>query len=606
MGATARLLAAIGLNNEQFKNGMASTRSMTGGLQKDFSALKTAIADAFTIGAIVGFINKLKDYAVAAQDAAEATGSGTAAVQALNAAAIDNASSAEKMKAGLEKIRAAQIDALGGNETMRAAFDKLGISMEQIEGVGADRVFELIGTAINGAENQATALAAAGDILGNKLITNLTPALKAVGAEGLDPLTQRMRESGKVMDASMIAKIDLLSDKWENAKTQIMVSVTNIVQWIERLGYALTFALATKSIDNFGIAWDEMAAEQAEANARAVESAKAANAAIVQSERVKVETVSDETQKLEAEKKRAAEAAAKDEIEATRKSAADQQKLYDDMIKARDAYYKVASDYAWDALTPEERLNQLYELRNGLLEAIYMQVANSNEQSAEYYLLQTKLLEVQGEIEKASRESGKTQRDEADRTKNFTSDQVTVLSGLQTLLKDMTDDELAKFISKIQELHKAVGNLDFSGLLGLQALQGFSIPNESVQNAEQFGKALSVMAGAMGDLKLPDLAPLEVLKGFSIPNESVMNARQFGNAIAEMVKALNNTPLDLAPLEKVSDLFTALKGGEIAITIIPPTQDKLMLGIDESFKSNLSSLATSAATIATFKGTIYG
>jgi hypothetical protein len=196
-------------------------------------------------------------------------------------------------------------------------------------------------------------------------------------------------------------------------------------------------------------------------------------------------------------------------------------------------------------------------------------------------------------------------KENADKAKTFTGDQVTALSGLQTLMANMTDNELADFIKKIGDLHNAVGGLDFSGLLGLQALQGFAIPNESVQNAEQFGKALAAMAAAMKGLTLPDLAALAVLKDFKIPNESVLNARQFGRAIAEMIKALNQTPLDLAPLQKVVDLFDALKGGEIAITIVPPTRDQLTLSVDEGFSESLSSLADSAKTIAGLKGIIY-
>lgn len=609
MGATARLLAAIGLNTDQFKAGIASTRTSTSGLHGDFSALKGVIAGAFSIGAIVSFIGKLRSYADAVKDAADQTGATSESIQALTAAGIDNAASQEKMKAGLLKLRASQMDALDGNVKMRDSFQRLGISMDQIEQVGADRVFELIGQSINGAENQASALAAAGDILGTKLISSLTPALKAVGAEGLDPMIERMKESGKVMDEAMVAKIKAFSDKWENLKNQILVGATEIVQWIERLGYALTYALATKSISNFGIAWDEMAAEQAEANARAVESSKAANSAIVQAEEEKVEAVSDEAKKLEAEKKRAADVAAKAEIEAARKAADEQKKYLDELAKAQGEYYKAFIDSQWDAMSSEEQLQALQEKRLGLLSAIRtMEMDLSAEQlkgSVEYYKLKTEEWRVTGDIEKRTRDLGQARKDENANALKFNKDEITALGDLKDMLKGMTDAELDKFLKIVQKIHGAIGNLDFSGLMGLAALQGFKIPNESVQNAEQFGKALNVMAGAMGNLKLPDLAPLEVLKGFKIPNESVMNARQFGNSIAELVKALNNTPLDLAPLQKLADLFAGLKGGTIQLEIAAPTRDQLTLVVDEGFKSDLSSLASSAKTIAGLKGIIY-
>lgn len=610
MSATARLLAAIGLNNEQFKNGIASTRSQTGGLHKDFSALKSAIAEAFTIGAIVSFIGRLKAYADAAKDAADQTGATAESIQALTAAGIDNAASQEKLKAGLLKIRAAQVDSISGNESMRASFERLGIKMEDIEGVGADRVFELIGKSINSAENQATALAAASDILGTKLISSLTPALKAVGSEGLDPLIERMKKSGKVMDEAIIAKIKTLSDKWENAKNQILISITNIVQWLERLSYALTFALATKSISNFGEAWDEMAAEQEAANQRAVESAKNANAAIIKAEEEKVEAVSEEAKKLEAEKNRAAKESGAAEIEAARKSKEAQDKYLDDLAKAQGTYYKAFSDAKWDAMSAEEQLQALEQERLGILAGIRtMEAELSTDQlktSVLYYQLKTKEWTLTGDIEQRTRDLGKARKDENTNALKFSKDEITALGDLRNMLKDMSDAELDKFLKIVQKIHGAIGKLDFSGLMGLMALQGFKIPNESIDNADQFGRALNAMAGAMGNLKLPDLAPLEVLKGFKIPNESVMNARQFGNAIAEMVKALNKTPLDLAPLQEVADLFTALKSGTIQLQIAAPSRAQLTLSVDESFQSDLSSLAASAKTIATFKGTIYG
>jgi len=609
MSSIAKLIAGIGLNTDEFSRGIANVKGQTASTESSFSSLKSAIAGAFSVGAVVSFTRSIGEYAARVKEASDATGASTTAIQTLNAVAADNSSGAEKMAAGLDKIRVAQIDALDGGEKMAAAFERLGISMADIEGVGADRVFELIGKSIVNSENQTQALAAASDILGNKLFNNLLPSLKAVGIEGLDALNAKMTESGRIMDADMIAKIDLLGDKWDAFKTRVLVFAADLANYLERLGAGIGSALSLDPLDNFSRGWNEMSLLQQEASRKAVEAAKAGNAEIVSSEKNKVADVhrlaveqSVTIEQIQAEARaRNAEEEAKDAERRER----EMQASMDRMRTARDKYYKAASDAIWDALSPEEKLNQLYELRNGLLESIYMQVANGNEQTEEYYLLELKLLEVSGEIERATRKTGKTQRDESERAKNFTNDQVNALSGLQTLLKNMTDKELADFIEKIKLLHKEVGALDFSGLIGLQAINGLSIPNESVQNAEQFGKALLAMATAMAGLKLPDLAGLEVLKGFKIPNESVLNARQFGRAIAEMVDALNNEPLDLQPIQKVADLFNALKGGTIQIQIAPPTRDQLTLTVDEGFKSDMSSLAQSAATIAKLQGVIF-
>lgn len=609
MSAIAKLIAGIGLNTSEFKKGIGEVQGQTGLAAEGFSKLKSAIAGAFTVGAITAFVGKMKAYADATKDLADQTGATSEAVQALTVAGIDNAASQQKLTAGLQKIRAAQVDALDGNVQMRVAFERLGISMEQIERVGADRVFELIGQSINGAENQTTALAAAGDILGTKLISSLTPALKAVGAEGLDPLIARMKSAGNIMDESMIVRIKRASDSWERFKNQILVYASYIYSAIEALGGAFGSALSTDPNDTFIRGWREMRLLQAEADRKALEAARGTNAGIVQSEEEKVEAVSEEAQKLEAEKIRAAKDAAAAEIAAAKKSAQEQAKYAQDLGKAKSDYFKAVADARWQALSAEEQLHELEKEREGILAGIRTAEAEMTSEQLQnsqyYYLLKTKEWALTGDIEQRTRALSDARKDDNADAKKFTTEQVTALGSLRDMLKGMTDVELDKFIAAIAKLHKGIGALDFKGLMGLAALQGFKIPNESVQNAEQFGKALNIMAGAMGNLTLPDLEPLNVLKGFSIPNESVMNARQFGSAIAEMVKALNNTPLDLAPLEKLADLFAGLKGGTIQLEIAAPSRDAMTLTIPNGFDTRLASIDGHLATLASLKGVIY-
>lgn len=611
MGVTARLLAAIGLNNEQFKAGMASTRGQTSGLKTEFSALKSAIAGAFTVGALVSFIGKLKDYAGDVMDFADQTGASTAAVQALTAAGIDNGASQDKLRVGLQKLRAAQVDALEGNQTLRAAFERLGIKMEQIEEVGADRVFELIGTAIYTAENQTTALAAAGDILGTKLATSLIPILKAVGEEGLNPLIDRQREAGNLMEETMIVKIDKLGDRWENAKNKIAIAVANSITWMERLGYATNFAVSTGSLENWGKAWKAMKEIEAEANAKAVDSLRAANAGIIQSEQEKVETVTDGAKELEAEKIRAAKDAAKAEIEAARKAAAEQKALYAQLVKARDSYYRAAANAAFDALSPEQQLQSLMEKRLGLLSAIQTMISDNGAEGvksiAEYYVLQTEVLEVERDIANRQKTDIPQVTDLKSEDIRITEDQVVALKAMQKLLAGMSEREIKDFRVNLKKLHDAVGGLDFSNLNGLGVLNGFKIPNTSITQAERFGTAIAAMFTAIAQVKqIPDLSQLENLRGFDVATGADIRLGQLGSALIDFIDKYNQKKLNLAPFDSLVKLVDAIGSGKsIKIAIQAPSKDQLTLQLPSGLETTLTSINGHLSTLAGLRGVLY-
>lgn len=608
MSAIAKLIAGIGLNTDEFKRGIGEVKGQTSAVGEGFNKLKDIIAGAFSVGAVLKFVNSLKEYANTVKDAADSTGSTSEAIQALNAAAIEGAASAEKMKAGLEKIRTAQIDALDGNIQLREAFGRLGISMEQLEGVGADRVFELIGTAIVNADNETQALAAANDILGQRYVNQLLPTLKQVGNDGLDPLIAKYKDLGMVMDETMIAKIDLMGDKFEAFKTKILVGATAIAEFFERLGAGIGEWLSSAS-GTFASGWNQMALIQEENARKAVEAAKKANDGIRQAEEEKIEWVSDGIDYLA--KIRAAEAkkAADIEIAEARRSAEEQKRLLNSLQSARDKYFRAFHDAQWHAMDDEQRRQALEQKRLGLISAIQTLEAENNslsiEQQSELFILKTSLIQTEGELALAIKSTGKEYKGANVAGTGFTSDQVEGIKGLRTMLSDMTDKEITDLIEKIKLLHKEIGNLDFSGLQGLGVLRGFKIPNESVMNAGQFGDALSAMAKAMKGLTLPDLAPLEVLKGFSIPNESVLNARQFGKAIAELIKAISTTSLDLEPLQTLADLFQALDVGAVEINIKPPTKEELTLQMPSEMESTLSSINGHLGTLAGLKGVIF-
>lgn len=644
MGATARLLAAIGLNNEQFKAGMASTRSQTAGLHLDFSALKGAIAGAFSSTAVIAFANSVKRYAEEQADASAATGASTTSIQALNAVAKDNAADSEKMRAGLEKVRTAQLSALESSGSARTSFEKLGISMADIEGVGADRVFELIGIKIVNADNKTQAFAAAGDILGAKLINKLLPALQAVGTEGLDALNKRMGDSGRIMDTKIIAKIDVLSDKIEANKTKLIVWSSELLDFFDRVGSAIGNVLGSPVPENSIWPWFDMLAQgwndaaymQEQAEKRAIKAANEANASILQNEdetaakRIElaklVAAAKEEAalaeiaagQELRARMdKWSADARARDEAD-TAKHVAERQKQLSADIAAFDAIGFALNDLSatqdriyFDSLSAEQQLAFLIEKRARLEKERADLFAGGYEKTTAGQLRQIELekeLALLGEdITNRTAEGAKITSEFKIEDVKLTEDQVKALDKLRLLLKKMSDAELADFIADVKALHAGIGNLDFSGLNGLAALKGFKIPKTSIDDATDFGAAIAAMFNAIAAVpKIPDLTPLDHLKDLKFSADDSKNLGKMGNAILRFLDDLNNTKLDLGEIQTISDLFAAIKSGEVKISLTAPSKDQLTLAIDENFKSDLSSLAASAKIIATFKGTIYG
>ena len=614
MGATARLMAAIGLNNEQFKTGIASTRSQTAGLHKDFSALKTVISDAFSVYAISSFMRGLASTAKEINAAALESGSTTTGFQALREAMDDAGLSGDKAGAALGKVNTAMIEALGGGTKAIAAFNQLGISMGDIAGKSTDEVFGMIAEAVYGAQDKTAAYGAVVDILGTKLGTVLLPTLRLVGQEGFGELTKRMLEARQIMDEVMIARIINAEDVLGDATNRIKIWGLSLIDLIGT-GWA-GFAggiLSLLSGDGFlvGFARTAAAYEQNynDAISNILEKQKDANSQMLASNGAVAEESAAIARQQADIAASAAEAAAARAIEA---AAAVTGAQWAALETAEDKYNKAVENARLSGMTVEEELAEAMARRAALIVALNKLENDRNKFTLEWYNTATEILTLTGEIEKTERELGKTTAGTLDSAKKarmkdvaLTKEQVAAIGDLKDLLKGMTDKELAEFIGKIALLHNGLNGLDFSGLAGLSAISNLKIPNESKQNAQQFGEALKLMANAMAGLTLPDLAPLEVLKGLKIPNESVLNARQFARSIVEMIDGLNNAKIDLEPIQKVSDLFAALKGGVIQIQIAAPTRADLMLTMPDGMETRLASIDGHLAKLSGMKGIIY-
>lgn len=614
MSAIAKLIAGIGLNTDEFKKGIGEVKGETSGLQKNFGDLKRIIADAFSVYAIANFLRGLASAAKEINAAAMESGSTTTGFQALREAMDDAGLSGDKAGAALGKVNAAIIEALGGSTKAMGAFNQLGISMDDIAGKSTDEVFGMIAAAVYGAQDTTAAYGAIVDILGTKLGTVLLPTLRMVGQEGFGELTNRMREAGQIMDEVMIARIlnadDVIGDSTNRIKMWGLSFIDLVgVGWSGFIGGMLSLLSGAGFLEGFARTAAAYEQNYTDAINNILEKQKEANAQMLASNKAVAEESAAIAKQQADVAATAAEDAAARAIEAAVSVTGAQ---WAALESAEEKYAKAVENARLSGMTAEEKLAEAIARRAALIVALQKLEDERKKFTQEWYNTATEILKLTGEIEKTERELGKTTSETLDKAKNdrikdilLTKEQVGAVGDLRDLLKGMTDKELSEFIGKIALLHKGLQGLDFSGLAGLAAISNLKIPNESKQNAQQFGEALKLMADAMAGLKLPDLAPLAVLKDFKIPNESVMNARQFARAIVEMIEGLNNAKIDLGPIQKVSDLFAALKVGTIQLQIAAPSRADLMLTMPPGMETRLSSIDGHLATLAGLKGIIY-
>lgn len=613
MSTVARLIAGIGLNTDDFKKGIGEVSAHTKGIAKEFKALKYAISGAFSIAGVVGYINKLKQVAITTTAAAREAGATTTGYQALSNVMLESALSSEKLSSVMSKLQSAMIQAFGGNIKLIGAFDALGITLADLAGKSTDRVFGIIADAVANTEDQTTAYNAVIDLLGAKLGTSLLPTLKKVGSEGFDNLTDRMRQSGRVMDEIMIARLVEFDTRIKSAGQTVMYYSGLFWDYAAAAvaGYANALTTADKSVgfwENWwrgALAYAENYSEQLN---EIVENQEAANAQIGSDIQETLDNATDAVSDA-ADDIIGSVALTEREIE----SALDRtNRQWEAVEKARNKYEEVKEQQRVAELSAEQLLQEALARREILLARSLQMEKERNVNSTEWFNLQTDILLVgadikrlSGEIQQAETDLGATRKKEGAATTRITNEQVEALKNMQNFLRTMTDNELDDFLNILRKLHAGIQGIDFSNLQGLEVLRGFKIPNESVMNANQFGRALAAMAEEIKGLQLPDLQGLEVLKGFKIPNESVLNANQFGRAIKTLVDSIKNQDLNLAPIEKLADLFNAISVGRMELVITPPPRDLLTLTVDAGFQNDIAKLATAASTIASMKGVIY-
>jgi len=153
---------------------------------------------------------------------AKRTGWATTSLSELRHVANLSDLSLDGLETGLKRMSSTILDAEDGLSTAVRAFDRLGVSVDDLKGMGPEEQFWTIANAIAGIEDPTLKAALAVDIFGRSG-TDMLPML-AEGSEGIDAMRQEAHDLNLVFDEES-AKA---AEAFEDNKTRLVGALTGL------------------------------------------------------------------------------------------------------------------------------------------------------------------------------------------------------------------------------------------------------------------------------------------------------------------------------------------------------------------------------------------
>ncbi len=204
------------------KTGNRATKSVGGGLSRLGSIAGPAIAALGVTVLATRLISAAKNvtaFTDAIGKQADAVGTSTAFLQEFRVAVTLTGGSVGGADKALTKLNRNIAEAAEGTGPAADAFQQLGIPLEEIEGLALPDVVGRIAQGISQLESPAEKTAVAIDLFGrsgDKLVNTF-----AQGSEGLDAFRQRARDTGQVIEESLIRRAELLNDRFQLANDRL-------------------------------------------------------------------------------------------------------------------------------------------------------------------------------------------------------------------------------------------------------------------------------------------------------------------------------------------------------------------------------------------------
>jgi hypothetical protein len=239
--ATAEIKSKASLDATQFNRGINGMKqSVSGFASGSMKQLGGMIAGAFAVGSVVNFAKNTLEAAQSLTEFSNNTNVNVERLQALRLVAERSGSSMEHMDTSLSRIYKAQAEAAGGNKNIIESFKRLGLSVDQVQSMQPDQMFEAISKATLNVGAASEETAAAGTILGKGYVA-LNNTMNEVATGGLQNITDKLKENNEIMSNEAVNSAAIMQESYERLANSMKVTFGNVV--IDFLGGLKVMAL---------------------------------------------------------------------------------------------------------------------------------------------------------------------------------------------------------------------------------------------------------------------------------------------------------------------------------------------------------------------------
>lgn len=211
------IIAYLGLDVSGMLDGSRKARGVLGGLES--SMTKAAGVAGTLTGVITGlgstmvavFVKKGMESIDANTKLAQSIGATTASVQTLNAFMEDNGVAQGQWTAAAKKLNITLGEAANGNEKAAQSFSQLGLDVNKLINMDADARFAEIADAVTKLGSDQEIAAAASDLFGKRIGTDMVVALKA-GGDALREQRSELESYGALVSDIDAASVERAGD----------------------------------------------------------------------------------------------------------------------------------------------------------------------------------------------------------------------------------------------------------------------------------------------------------------------------------------------------------------------------------------------------------
>jgi hypothetical protein len=227
----AEVRATTKLDSRGFEVGTKKMKKSLSGLSSKPGDIKSAIAGAFAVRALVGLGKEAIQFGSTISDLADQAGLTTDQFQALEVAALNAGVKQEKIRTVMSKLNVVMGQAKSGMKTYVDLFKKVGISQQELVASSPVQMLERLAKVMSESERGSVEFGAALEILGTRSGAQLVEVFRKINDEGLDVMIERGKKAGQIMGEDLVNNLDSAADaleRFDRAKKTAMGNLINL------------------------------------------------------------------------------------------------------------------------------------------------------------------------------------------------------------------------------------------------------------------------------------------------------------------------------------------------------------------------------------------